>query len=116
MAKEYNITPVAKPRMTRSDRWKKRKCVTDYWAYKDEVQLKKVMVPEQGANIVFVLPMPKSWSKKEKARMNGQPHTKIPDVDNLLKGLMDACLKQDCKVNNVTVSKVWGTNGMIKIS
>lgn len=59
--------------------------------------------------------MPKSWSKKKHVEMNGKPHQQKPDVDNLLKALMDAVFKDDCKVWNVTVSKVWGTSGNITV-
>ena len=34
-----NIKPIAKPRMTRSDKWKKRKCVLDYRIFCDELRL-----------------------------------------------------------------------------
>ena len=30
-----NIIPVAKPRMTQSDKWKKRPATEKYWKYKD---------------------------------------------------------------------------------
>ena len=35
-----NIQPVAKPRMTRSDRWKKRPVVLKYWQFKDALKEK----------------------------------------------------------------------------
>lgn len=57
---EYDITPVTKPRMTRSDKWKKRKCTSQYWAFKDEVRLNGLSIPESGYHIIFILPMPKS--------------------------------------------------------
>ena len=34
-----NIVPVAKPRMTQSDKWKKRPVVQKYWKYKDDLKL-----------------------------------------------------------------------------
>ena len=34
--------------------------------------------------------MPKSWSKKKKSEMDGQPHTSPPDLDNLQKLVCDA--------------------------
>ena len=88
---EYPITPVSKPRMTRRDRWRPfRPCVANYWNYKEEVILHNVMVTN-GCSVTFILPMPHSWAKKKKCELDGQPHTQTPDVDNLLKGLMDAC-------------------------
>ena len=33
-----NIVHVAKPRMTQSDKWKKRPATTKYWKYKDDLK------------------------------------------------------------------------------
>jgi hypothetical protein len=59
----YDIEPIGKPRMTRSDKWKKRPEVMRYRAFCDEVRLRKLTMPESGAHVTFVLPMPASWSK-----------------------------------------------------
>ena len=40
--------------------------------------------------LIFHMPMPQSWSDKKKKRMDGQPHDKRPDRDNLEKGVCDA--------------------------
>ena len=47
--------------------------------------------------------------------MDGRPHQQKPDVDNLLKALMDALFDDDCKVWSVAVSKVWGESGKITV-
>jgi len=109
---KYEIKPVSKPRMVRSDSWKKRKCVTDYWAYKDECKLKKVTI-ENGDHIIFRLPIPKSRLKENLA---GQPHQQRPDVDNLAKGLMDAVLKEDSHIFDIRITKLWGHSGSIEIN
>jgi len=101
--------------MTVSDRWKKRPAVLRYWAFKEEVRLHRVEVPESGAHITFVLPMPKSWSKKKRAEMDGQPHQQRPDKDNLEKALLDAVFDEDCRVWDSRVTKIWGYKGQIKI-
>jgi len=88
MINHYLINPVPKPRMTRADKFRKRPVVCKYWAFKDEVRKAGVKFPPSGATIIFILEMPKSWSKKKKARMAGQPHTQTPDLDNLLKALV----------------------------
>lgn len=113
MNRIYNImaTPVAKPRMTRSDMWNKRDCVIKYWSYKDEVQkqflVQKIpIVNEMG--IRFYLPMPKGWVKKKREEMNLKPHQVKPDLDNLLKGFLDAIIDQDQTVHNIKwLQKVW---------
>jgi len=112
---KYPITPMGKPRMTRSDKWKKRDCVLRYRAYKDEIRLRGVSVPEASAHITFVIPMPASWSKKKRQSMNGMPHRQRPDIDNLHKGLLDALFTEDCQVWDHWITKVWGEQGAIII-
>lgn len=116
---KYPITPVPKPRMTRSDKWKAGKdCrppVARYWAFKDEVRLRKVFVPESDYHITFVVPMPGSWTLEKKAEMCGQPHQQKPDKDNLEKALLDAIYEDDCRVWDGRVTKVWGVTGEIII-
>ncbi len=110
---KYDITPVPKPRMTRADRWKKRPCTERYWAFKDEVRRLKIEVPESGSHIIFVIAMPKSWSKKKKHEFDGKPHQQRPDKDNLEKALLDAIFDEDCQIWDSRVTKVWGYYGAI---
>ena len=112
----YPITPVPKPRQTKRDKWAKRPCVMQYRAFADEVRLRRVHIDtENGSQIIFTLPMPKSWSKKKRAAMNGKPHQQVPDKDNLEKALLDAVLKKDEMVWNTHSKKVWGERGSIEV-
>jgi len=111
----YPIDPMPKPRMTRADKWKQRPAVVKYRAYKDEIRLRGVSVPEASAHITFVIPMPASWSKKKRQSMNGMPHRQRPDIDNLHKGLLDALFTEDCQVWDHWITKVWGEQGAIII-
>lgn len=116
MAKHlYQITCVPKPRMTQSDKWKQRPPVMRYRAFADECRLLGIKIPESGAHITFIMPMPKSWSGKKRARMNGCPHQQVPDVDNLLKSCFDAIYSNDSIVWDCRVTKRWGVIGMICI-
>lgn len=119
---KLKVTPVAKPRMTRSDTWKKRPCVVRYWAYKDalvaEAERNNLILPE-AYSVDFYLPMPeKSWSKKKWAEHDGRPHKQRPDLDNLLKGLNDCLLEEDSKVWSVFSQKFWTSDpvGWIEIT
>ena len=104
----YPITPVPKPRMTTSDRWNKRPCVQRYWSFKDECKLRGVVIPDDNCGITFCMPMPKSWSKAKKERMLGKLHKQTPDIDNLLKGLLDAIRKKDEMISSFKyISKTW---------
>ncbi len=62
--KIYDITPIGKPRMTRADKWKQRPEVIRYRAFCDEARLRKIHLPDSGAHVTFVMPMPQSWSQK----------------------------------------------------
>ena len=119
MNKSYPIPPIPKPRMTKRDKWldPPRPTVARYWAFKDLVRLHKVEVPESGALIIFKIPMPESWSKKKKEKMRWKPHQQKPDIDNLLKALLDAVYDEDCCVWNIReLSKIWSYNGSILIN
>lgn len=109
---------MGKPRMTRADAWKKRPCVTKYWAFKHELVLltKNIdIAPDDILGVAFVIQMPKSWSKKKKAEYDGQPHKQKPDLDNLIKSVMDCLFKEDSHIWKFSPSpyKIWGTKGQI---
>ena len=112
----FDITPMGKPRMTRADKWKKRDAVVRYRAFCDEVRLREVIMPEAGGHIIFVLPMPGSWSQKKRLLMNGKPHQQKPDADNMIKALMDALFADDAHIWDFRVTKLWGERGQILIS
>lgn len=112
---KYPINPVAKPRMTRSDRWKKRPATERYWHFKDDVRAWGVKLPLSGAHVIFSIPMPKSWSKKRKKIYDGQPHRHRADLDNFLKALCDAVYDEDSGIWDIRVTKLWAVEGSIEI-
>ena len=65
-------------------------------------------LPDEGAIIRFFLPMPKSWRKPEReANINGL-HRKKPDLDNLLKAMLDSLFTEDKTISHLSeVSKYW---------
>lgn len=106
--------PVAKPRMTRRDKWAKRPCVLKYWAYKTMVKeaYDNTPVEERPKECgclycIFFVPMSPSWSKKKKILMREKPHRQKPDVDNLTKGIMDALFEDDSGIWNLGAYKYW---------
>jgi Holliday junction resolvase RusA-like endonuclease len=116
---EYLIAPVAKPRMTRGDKWRKipRKPVGKYWAFCRRCQLLKMELPLSNASVTFIVPMAESWSKKKRKQFDGKPHQPKggPDLDNFLKALGDALYKNDSCIWDVHIRKVWGYEGKIII-
>ncbi len=64
--------------------------------------------------VIFALPYPKSTAKKR--LIDGANHHKKPDIDNLLKGVLDALVKakvtkDDNQICVVTMKKVYTTDG-----
>ena len=122
----YQITPVPKPRMTRQDKWATpppkyrgkewpRCCVQRYWNFVDLVAVNNIDLPEIGATVIFILPMPESWSKAKKERMNGRFHQQKPDLSNLQKAIEDAIYKDDSAIADIHTTKRWGYEGQIII-
>lgn len=115
----FHVDPIGKPRMTQSDKWKKRDATDKYWIYKD--QLKKIAsgynftLPESGIHMIFRMPMPDSWSKNKKEEMAGTPHRSKPDADNILKGVQDALCDNDSYIWDVRITKEWSYYGVILI-
>ncbi len=72
-----------------------------------------MMIPPAGSHIVFIMPMPKSWSKKKKKAMDGQPHQQVSDLDNMLKALLDSLFQDDSHIWDIRATKLWGYSGKI---
>jgi Holliday junction resolvase RusA-like endonuclease len=106
----FYTKPVSKPRMTRSDTWKKRSCVLQYREFKDEISLQAKLedfeLPD-AFRVVFGIPFPRSYSKSKREKFLGQPHTIKPDIDNYLKALMDSLKENDSGVWHVDAQKIW---------
>ena len=119
MKKVIKVDPMGKPRMVASDRWRKRPCVLRYWEFKAELlrlmAKSGIKASEECLSISFYMAMPKSWAKKKKAKMLGQPHKQKPDIDNLVKGFLDAVLEEDCTVWDISAKKFWAEEGRIEI-
>lgn len=111
---KYDIVPLAKPRMTQQDKWKKRPSVIRYRAYCDELRRLGVQWrPWDG--FIFRLPMPGSWTLRKKEQMMGQPHEGKPDLDNLIKGVWDALYPDSdahCHALGPTC-KIWASYGSL---
>tara|TARA_R110000803_G_scaffold21216_2_gene53657 strand:- start:5859 stop:6356 length:498 start_codon:yes stop_codon:yes gene_type:complete len=125
----FDVCPVAAPRMTQSDRWKtnpehpdinrrQRPVVTKYWAYKNILIIQKNLMNyevKSVLDILFLIPMPKSWSIKKKEQMNGLPCKVRPDTDNLMKAIKDTFCKEDSHIWRETGEKRWAYSGSVII-
>ena len=113
-----NVAPCSKPRMTRADKWKKRQCVTKFFAFRDAIKQSSIHnIAMESFDIEFHIPMPKSWSKKKKSLHNGAPHKQRPDLDNYIKAWCDSVFEEDSVVWRFKASKRWTDKpGHIKLS
>jgi Holliday junction resolvase RusA-like endonuclease len=115
----FPVDPIGKPRMTSSDKWKKRPATDRYWEMKDRLKLiakgKNFVIPESGFHIIAYLPMPDSWSKKKKEEMDGKPHKAKPDGDNICKAIFDSLCEEDSYIWDFRMTKYWAYKGRIDI-
>lgn len=116
MIRLYPIDPVPAPRQVRSDAWKPSPRVLRYRAFKDELKIKGLQIPEDFHHFVFVIAMPTSWSQRKTDEHEGRPHRQTPDRDNLEKAVLDAHFGEDCHVWNGQTTKIWGRMGMLLVS
>jgi len=103
------IKPMGKPRMTKADRWKQRKCVQKYWDFKAEMQGHCKKIPDDPHEVSWVayFPIPKSWPKYKKKAMAGAYHRQKPDRDNVDKAILDAIFDDDSIICKGTIIKRW---------
>jgi len=102
--------PKAKPRMVRSDKYKKRPCVVKYFAWVNLVRAKLAPHPigsMKSLEVEFFLPFPKTYSKRKREALANTFHELKPDLDNLVKGICDAGWTDDCIVSSLVASKKW---------
>ena len=102
--------PIGKPRMTQSDKWKKRAATDKYWGWVNSIKQQKpqnLTAFPKTITIKFYMPMPQNWSKKKKDLFNGTLHFAKPDVDNLAKGVLDALFEKDQRIGKLNAEAVW---------
>lgn len=108
---EIVIPPIGKPRMTRSDCWRKRPAVIKYFAWANEIKLTSLRydMPKYPISLEIVahIPVPKSWSQKKKEEKNGKLHDEKPDWDNIGKAVCDALFVEDKTIGRASVEKYW---------
>lgn len=118
------LEPVAasRPRVTKSGHTyypeKYRKFKEDIKIYLQDKELKYI----EGAiklEVEFYMPIPKSYSKKQKVDMEGSWHIKRPDTDNLMKAVKDGLegkiYADDSRVAHEIGKKIYSRNPRIEV-
>lgn len=115
---KIKVKPQGYKRMSRKSVWKYK----DYHDYMNTIRetcQKARFEPGDALSLDFYIPMPKSWSKKKKAEMEFEPHQNRPDLDNLVKAVLDALFYQkkggDSCVYMLDAAKTWRYEGMVII-
>ncbi len=103
--------PVAKPRMTRRDKWMGRKPVVQYWEWVNmATRIVKEQLDQDPLRVIITayFGFPKSYSKQKRELLEGQLHRLLPDGDNVLKAVVDALWKKnDQRIAIKTIIKRW---------
>ena len=116
-----NLIARGKPRMVSADQWwkknlsspiKKRRdraeFLADWYRYVDAVKVCFANVPITSEMIVEArFPVGPNETLKEMQNRHLKYHQMKPDSDNILKGIMDALVKQDQKIGLELCWKVW---------
>lgn len=116
---EFNLIPIGKPRMTQRDKWLNppRPEILKYRLSRHAIQDYAMMEGFVLGEILegtFILPMPKSWSKKKQKLMDGKPHLNKPDLDNIIKFVQDSLKPEgDQMIHTIVAKKIWGEEGKI---
>ena len=103
--------PVGKPRMTRSDKWRKRPAVLRYRTFCDQLReatpRKVFCLDVYAIEVKAFIAMPASWSKRKKQAHAGTSHRSKPDWDNIAKAVCDALFEEDCAISDGLTRKRW---------
>lgn len=101
--------PIGKPRQTRSDKWKERPAVMKYRAWADKARENAPPLPGQPdrLDLIAFFTIPASYSKRRREGLRGMPHRVKPDVDNVVKAVMDALVEKDQCVHELRAKKRW---------
>ena len=68
----------------------------------------------------FYMPLPKSYSNKKKQSLVNKGHTNLPDLDNLIKNVLDRgdgiLWKNDKTIYEINAKKIWSIEPAIVIN
>lgn len=111
-----------RPRFRNTGRFVQTYMPTSYTKHKAYIQGQMPKLNLESAlkiELEFHFTPPKSWSKKKKTQAIGQLKVTKPDIDNLMKTVLDACnnylWKDDNQIASINSSKRYGTEPKIII-
>ena len=108
-----DIEPIGKPRMTQRDKWHSRPATTKFWNFKRNIQIqakKQKFTLSDCIEIYCFIQKPKSERKK-----GIFAHRKKPDIDNIVKAILDSLKDYDQTIYIITVVKLYADFNKIVI-
>lgn len=116
--KEFEIPmdPFSAPRISRRDAWKPTPAVSRYYGNRDlfRMEANKLGLSElpPAMGFIFHIPVSKSWNKGKKEAHIGQMHQLKPDLDNVIKAVLDCITygraKDDAHLGTIIFAqKLW---------
>ena len=89
---------------------------------RNEMLIQSIQEPLQGVlklSVTFYMPIPQSTSKKKKNALEGTYHSRKPDLDNLIKFLLDCfngvLIQDDNCIASIHAEKRYSINPRIEI-
>lgn len=115
LSRRIAITAMGKPRMTQSDKWKKRPVVERYWDYCDRIREAFGVTRYNLFKSAKELYLAVYFSTYDKA-LWGTHHDATPDIDNQIKSVLDALIKEDKYVARIVAEKFWSDLDVVEIT
>ena len=102
----------ARPRVTRTHTYNPQRDLIDEMTFILKSQYQDVPHSESvSLEITFFMPIPQSYSKKNKTLLPGKPHCFKPDLDNLIKLFNDAAnnvlFADDSLISSIKATKIY---------
>lgn len=122
----FNVDPMGAVRTTQRQKWVDKRAKR-YFEYKQVIAGSAATQFSDGQptpaalalKMVFVMPIPASWSKKKRWDALDKAHMSKPDLDNLIKGCTDALngvvWQDDKQIIAVEATKVYGFEPRIEL-
>lgn len=106
--------PLSRPRFSKGHVYNEQKSemLIDYLSIKNQHGKKSLFRDPLHLDITFIFEIPKSYSIKRKSLIINKPHQVRPDIDNLLKYIMDVCTgalyTDDKLITSISAEKIYG--------
>lgn len=114
--------PSPRPRFRKAGKFVQTYMPASYMKHKEYIQkqMPKLLIKDPvKLEIYFFIPMAKSWTKKKRTLLLNKPHHIKPDIDNLLKTVMDAAnnhiWNDDGQVYEIVTKKIFSQEAKIII-